>query len=195
MTSTFTSIIFKELASEHLKLTLQCAEQLGQPIAAACDALMAAIGSGAKILVFGNGGSAADADHFAAELIMRFEQERDPVAAVSLCGPGAVSTAIANDSDSSQIFARQVQALGRAGDVAMAITTSGQSENVTRAVLAARDMGMLTIGLTGRDGGDLGPLLDYEVRIPSNSTARIQEMHILVIHTLCAAIDADLTND
>ncbi|PIE83646.1 MAG: phosphoheptose isomerase [Candidatus Contendobacter odensis] len=147
---------------------------------------------GGKILVCGNGGSAADAQHFAAELVNRFEIERSGLAAIALTTDSSALTAIANDYAFEQIFARQIQALGHHDDVLLAISTSGNSPNVVAAIDAAQPLGMMTVALTGRDGGLMaGQLLDgdIEIRVDSVATARIQETHILIIHCLCDLID------
>jgi len=159
-------------------------------------ALMAdALGAGRTVLACGNGGSAADAQHFAAELVNRFEGERAPLPALALTTDTSALTSIANDYHFEEIFARQVAAFGRAGDVLLAITTSGGSANVLRAIERAHERGLRVVALTGRDGGRAPALLaggDVEIRVPAQSTARIQEIHILAIHCLCQLIDEAL---
>jgi D-sedoheptulose 7-phosphate isomerase len=148
-----------------------------------------------KILSCGNGGSAADAQHFSSELLNRFEMERPGLPAFSLTTDTSTLTSIANDYSFDDIFAKQVRALGRQHDLLFAISTSGNSENVCRAIIAAHERGMTVVALTGRDGGRLAGLLadnDVEIRVPSNRTARIQEVHHLVIHCLCDLIDTTL---
>jgi D-sedoheptulose 7-phosphate isomerase len=151
-----------------------------------------------KILACGNGGSASDAQHFAAEMVGRFERERPELPAISLATDTSILTAIANDYDFAQVFARQVRALGDAGDILLAISTSGNSGNVVAAVDAAHDRGMRIVALTGRGGGRVGELVsvdDVHLCVPHTVTARIQEVHLLTIHCLCDAIDASLLGD
>jgi D-sedoheptulose 7-phosphate isomerase len=161
--------------------------------AAAC-ALVAALGAGRKVLVCGNGGSAADAQHFAAELVGRFARERRAWPALALSTDTSVLTAIANDYGFDQVFARQVEAHGGAGDVLVGISTSGTSANVLRAMEAARARGLVTIGLTGHDGGELGRLADLHLNVPSASTARIQEAHATLLHVLCDLVERELVD-
>ncbi len=168
---------------------------LAGPIARAVDVMSEALRTDHKILACGNGGSAADAQHFAAELVCRFERERPGLAAVALTTDTSALTAISNDYHFDQIFAKQVRALGQPGDVLLAISTSGNSANVVEAIRAAHERGMTVVALTGREGGDIAPLLnanDVEIRVPADSTARIQEVHLLSIHCLCHQIDATL---
>jgi len=152
-------------------------------------ALSKCLSAGNKILFFGNGGSAADAQHLAAELSGRFLKERQSLAGYALTTNSSVLTAIGNDYSFDDVFARQVQGIGRAGDLAFAITTSGNSRNVLRAVDVAREVGLLTVGLTGRTGGKLSGAVDHCIRIPSDQTPRIQEAHILTGHILCELIE------
>lgn len=150
---------------------------------------------GNKILCCGNGGSAADAQHFAAELLNRFEIERPGLPALAITTDTSTLTSIANDYDYNEIFSKQVRALGREGDLLLAISTSGNSPNVVQAVHAAHERDMKVIALTGRDGGDMAKLLhdgDVEIRVPVQSTARVQEVHILALHCLCDLIDIQL---
>ncbi|MDE6916832.1 MAG: D-sedoheptulose 7-phosphate isomerase [Lachnospiraceae bacterium] len=148
--------------------------------------------SGSKILICGNGGSASDALHMAGELVGRYQMERRGVAAIALNANAAVMTAISNDYDYENIFSRQVAALGRAGDVLFGISTSGNSANVEKALQEAKKRGIHTVGLTGRRGGKLQAHTEYLLNVPSDSTPRIQEMHILLIHTLCGLIENGL---
>jgi len=167
-------------------------EVLATPIAVAVERLTEAIKAGNKILSCGNGGSAADAQHFAAELVCRFERERPGLPAVALTTDSSALTAISNDYHYDEVFAKQVNALGQPGDVLLAISTSGNSANVIRAIESAHEKGLTVVALTGRDGGNIANLLrdkDVEIRIPSNSTARVQEVHLLTIHCLCHQID------
>ena len=168
------------------------ASELPQSIQRAGAAMVESLLGGNKILCCGNGGSAGDAQHFSAELLNRFERERPGMPAVALTTDSSTITAIANDYDYGEIFAKQVLALGRQDDVLLAISTSGNSDNVVQAMAAARERGMIVVALTGRDGGRMATELrddDIEVRVPSDRTARIQEVHLVVIHCLCDFID------
>ena len=172
---------------------LDAVEAMAAPIAGAIEALTACLISGGKILASGNGGSAADAQHFAAELVGRFEAERQELAAIALTTDTSILTAVANDYSFNQVFARQVRALGHAGDVLLAISTSGNSGNVIEAIRSAHEAAMLVVALTGRGGGQIGEMLnddDIHLCVPADRTARIQETHLLVIHCLCDGIDA-----
>lgn len=165
---------------------------LTQPIAASAQAMASCLSADGKILCCGNGGSAADSQHFAAELINRFEMERPALAAIALTTDSSVLTSIANDYDYNQIFSKQVRGLGRAGDVLLAISTSGNSVNVVAAIEAAHERKMRVIALTGRDGGKMGAMLqqgDIHICVPTQSTARIQEVHLLALHCICDGID------
>ena len=171
---------------------LQTKDTLAQPVADATQAMVTCLMSDNKILACGNGGSAADAQHFAAELLNRFEIERPGLAAIALTTDSSVLTSIANDYDFSQVFSRQVRGLGMAGDVLLAISTSGNSINVVEAIHAAHERGMRVIALTGREGGTMGEILgadDIHICVHAERTARIQEVHLLVLHCLCDAID------
>lgn len=171
---------------------LQLRDTLAQPVADAAQMLVNCLMNDGKILACGNGGSAADAQHFAAELINRFEIERPGLAAIALTTDSSVLTSIANDYDFSQIFSRQVRGLGMPGDALLAISTSGNSINVVEAVHAAHEQGVNVIALTGREGGTMGEILksgDIHICVHAESTARIQEVHLLVLHCLCDAID------
>ena len=171
------------------------AEILAEPIARAAQAITQCILNGGKVLSCGNGGSAGDAQHFSSEMLNRFEMERPGLAAMALTTDTSTITSIANDYSYEQIFSKQVTALGQHGDILLAISTSGNSVNVNKAVLAAHDRDMLVVGLSGKQGGELASLLspnDVEIRVPSDSTARIQEVHLLVIHCLCDLIDHQL---
>jgi D-sedoheptulose 7-phosphate isomerase len=148
----------------------------------------AVLGEG-RVLVFGNGGSAAEAQHFAAELVGRFVAERQPLAAMALTTDTSILTAVGNDYAFDAVFARQVEALGRRGDVAVGLSTSGRSPNVIAALRAARARGLGTVALTGRDGGEMGSLADVHVNVPEQSTARIQEAHLTILHIFCELID------
>jgi D-sedoheptulose 7-phosphate isomerase len=179
-------------------LKYQAAETLTRPIAAAVQAVMGCITAGGKVLACGNGGSASDAQHFAAEFVGRFERERPGLAAIALTTDSSILTAVGNDYDFAQVFAKQVQALGTPGDVLLALSTSGNSANVLAAVEAAHAKDMTVIALTGRGGGKLGALLtdtDVHICVPHERTARIQEVHILAIHCLCDAVDLQLLGE
>ncbi len=176
-------------------LKYAAAEVLTKPIADAVGTLMGCITSGGKVLVCGNGGSAGDAQHFAAEFVGRFERERPGLAAIALTTDSSILTAVGNDYDFNAIFSKQVQAIGSPGDVLLAITTSGNSANVLAAVDAAHAKEMSVIALTGRDGGKMRKLLletDVHICVPHERTARIQEVHLLVVHCLCDAVDLQL---
>ncbi len=165
---------------------------LAQPIAASIAAMVECLRNDGKILACGNGGSAADAQHFAAELINRFEMERPELAAIALTTDSSVLTSIANDYDYNQIFSKQVRGLGRKGDVLLAISTSGNSANVVAAIEAAHTRNVRVVALTGRDGGKMGAALrqgDIHICVPAQVTARIQEVHLLTLHCLCDGID------
>ena len=167
-------------------------EQQTEKLTATARMLAAAFKEGNKILLFGNGGSAADAQHLAAEFVNRFQVERPPLAALALTTDTSILTAVGNDYGFDQIFARQVRALGRKGDIALAISTSGNSPNVLLATEAAGELGMITVGLTGRDGGKLSAKVRYHLNVPHDLTARIQEVHIMVGHVLCQLTDENL---
>ena len=175
--------------------TKQTAIALAPTIAAAAATMTRALLDDGKILSCGNGGSAADAQHFSSELLNRFELERPGLPAVALTTDSSTLTSIANDYAFVEVFAKQVRALGQPADVLLAISTSGNSENVVRAIRAAHERGLKVVALTGRDGGvvaaTLGPV-DIEIRVPAERTCRIQEVHLLIIHCLCDLIDAEL---
>jgi D-sedoheptulose 7-phosphate isomerase len=176
----------------------KAAEVLTRPVADAASALLGCITAGGKVLACGNGGSAGDAQHFAAEFVGRFERERPGLAAIALTTDSSILTAVANDYDFNQIFSKQVQALGSPGDVLIAITTSGNSPNVLAAVEAAHEKDMTVIALTGKGGGKLRERLtetDVHICVPADRTARIQEVHLLVVHCLCDAVDAQLLGE
>ena len=158
----------------------------------AARAVRSAHAAGGRTLIFGNGGSAADAQHMAAELVNRFQRERSAIAAIALTTDASVVTSIGNDYGFERVFVRQIEALGRPGDVAFAISTSGGSANVLRALEAARRQGLTTIALTGRDGGEVGRMADIHVNVPDQSTARVQEVHRTLIHAICELVEADM---
>ncbi len=179
-------------------LKYAAAETLTKPIADAVNAIFGAITSGGKVLACGNGGSAGDAQHFAAEFVGRFERERPGLAALSLSTDTSIITAVGNDYDFNQIFSKQVQALGHPGDVLLAISTSGNSANVLAAIEAAHEQEMIVVALTGKGGGKIGQALaetDVHICVPHQRTARIQEVHLLAIHCICDAIDVQLLGE
>jgi D-sedoheptulose 7-phosphate isomerase len=177
-----------------LKQLILRSRELIEVVAAVGLELARALGSGRKVFFFGNGGSAADAQHLAAELVGRFERERRALPAIALTVNTSTLTAIGNDFSYESVFSRQLEALGSPGDVAVAISTSGKSPNVLKAVQTARKAGLLTIGMTGFRLSELASSVDYSIRIPSESTPRIQEAHILIGHILCELIEGELFN-
>lgn len=184
--------------ADSLTAKQQAGEIMPAAIARAVTLMVDALRVGGKILSCGNGGSAADAQHFAAELINRFERERAPLAAVALTTDSSALTSIANDYAWQEVFAKQLRGLARSGDVLLAISTSGHSSNITAALRAARELGVRIVALTGRDGGALPALLtpeDVLLCVPAQRTARIQEVHLLILHCLCDGIDALLLGD
>lgn len=179
-------------------LKYQSAQVLSKPIVAAIQAILASVTSGGKVLACGNGGSAADAQHFAAEFVGRYERERPELAAIALTTDSSILTAIANDYDFSVIFSKQVRAFGGAGDVLLALSTSGNSANVLAAIEAAHEREMTVVALTGRSGGKMALALretDVHICVPHDRTARIQEVHLLVLHCICDGVDTQLLGD
>ncbi|OGA49044.1 MAG: phosphoheptose isomerase [Betaproteobacteria bacterium RIFCSPLOWO2_12_FULL_62_58] len=178
--------------SESAHLKLQSMDALAGPIAAAAERMVQCLKHDGKILACGNGGSAADSQHFSAELLNRFEMERPGLAAIALTTDTSTLTSIANDYGFEQVFSKQVRALGHARDLLLAISTSGNSRNVVTAIEAAHEGQMSVVALTGRGGGRIGEVLkpsDIHICVPATSTARIQEVHLLALHCLCDAID------
>jgi D-sedoheptulose 7-phosphate isomerase len=159
------------------------------PVTEAAGAIIEALGQDGRLLTFGNGGSAADAQHVAAELIGRFQRERRSLAAIALTTDTSVITSVGNDYSFDRVFARQIEGLGRTGDVALGISTSGRSPNVIAGFKAARAQGLRTIALTGGDGGLMGPLVDIHVNVPSTSTPRVQEVHRTLLHVICELVE------
>jgi D-sedoheptulose 7-phosphate isomerase len=181
--------------NDSAQLKLKAHEVLAEPIARATEIMVKALLANGKILACGNGGSAADSQHFSAELLNRFERERPGLAAIALTTDTSTLTSIANDYDYEQVFSKQVSALGQPGDVLFAISTSGNSKNVSRALSAAHEREMRVVALTGRGGGEIGKLLvpeDVHICVPHSQTARIQEVHLLTLHCLCDGIDCML---
>lgn len=181
--------------AQSIEAKQQAADILNEPAAQAAELMLQCLMNDGKILACGNGGSAADAQHFAAEMTGRFEKERMELAAVALTTDTSALTAIGNDYGFEQVFSKQVRALGRAGDILVGISTSGNSANVIEAIKAAHERDMNVIALTGRDGGRIAALLkdgDILLNVPHQRTARIQEIHILLIHALCDCIDSTL---
>jgi D-sedoheptulose 7-phosphate isomerase len=159
------------------------------PVVAAASTIQAALAAGKKVLAFGNGGSAGDAQHLVAELVGRFQKERRGFAAVALTADTSLLTSVSNDYGFERVFARQVDALGAQGDIAFAISTSGASANVVAGLEVARSLGLRTVALTGRDGGAVGRLADVHVNVPDDCTARVQEVHITLIHAICEIVE------
>jgi D-sedoheptulose 7-phosphate isomerase len=181
--------------TDSIKAKTQTMQVLAQPIVQAAQCIVDCLVQQHKVLSCGNGGSASDAQHFTAELVNRFEIERPSLAAIALTTNISTLTSIANDYEYNQIFSKQVQGLGQAGDVLLVISTSGNSENIVQAIKLAQAKQMSVIALTGRDGGEIGRILgenDIELRVVHEVTARIQEVHILIIHCLCDLIDHTL---
>lgn len=179
----------QDIFEEHIKVAQASAGQLSNIITGTCTLVSTCINAGNKVLLFGNGGSAADAQHIAAEFTGRFVKERRSLPAIALTTDTSALTAIGNDYGFEKIFERQVYGLANSGDVLIGISTSGNSPNVIKALKAGKDMGCKTIGLSGRDGGQMNELCDINIVVPSNVTARIQEMHILIGHIICEAVD------
>ncbi|TAK41285.1 MAG: phosphoheptose isomerase, partial [Betaproteobacteria bacterium] len=181
--------------ADSASLKRAAARTLAAPVARAAALMVSALTAGGKVLACGNGGSAADAQHFAAELVNRYETERPPLAAVALTTDTSTLTSIANDYAYEQVFEKPLRAIGRRGDVLLAISTSGNSASVLAAVRAARELGIATVALTGRGGGKLAALLgpgDVLICVPHERTIRIQEVHLLVLHCLCDGIDFEM---
>jgi D-sedoheptulose 7-phosphate isomerase len=156
------------------------------------EAITAALKAGNKILLFGNGGSAADAQHIAAEFVNRFIIERPPLPAIALTTDTSIITSIGNDYDFSEIFSKQIRAISQPGDIAWGISTSGNSANVLKGLEMAKKMGLVTLAFTGKDGGDIAKIVDFSINVSSNSTARIQETHITAGHVICEMVDIKL---
>jgi D-sedoheptulose 7-phosphate isomerase len=185
------STLFLHNLQQHLAL-FQTLDTLAPTIGEASLLVTERLRSGGKLMICGNGGSAADSQHIAAEFTGRFIEDRKPLAALALSTDTSALTCIGNDYSFDEVFARQVAGLGRSGDVLIGISTSGNSKNILRAVEEARALGVTTIGLLGRDGGKLAALCDHAVIVPNQVTARIQEAHILIGHTICGAVEQAL---
>jgi D-sedoheptulose 7-phosphate isomerase len=178
-----------EAVTEANLLKSRLVSEQAEQVAAAAQVLADTLKRGGKILLFGNGGSAADAQHLAAEFVNRFQIERPPLAALALTTDTSILTSIANDYDFLEVFAKQVRALGRPGDAALGFSTSGHSGNVVRALEVAREMGLKTLALSGRDGGPVAAAAELAIVVPSWSTPRVQEVHITIGHVLCDLVD------
>ena len=175
--------------SEHLKTSQATLEYIAKPLEIAAKLCIDSLQGGGKILIFGNGGSAADAQHIAAEMVGRYKIERKGLAAIALTTDTSALTSIGNDYGYNHVFDRQVEALANQGDVAIGISTGGSSNNVISALRLAKDMGCKTVGFSGRDGGEMNALCDVNLVVPAEDTPRIQEMHIVIGHTICHLID------
>jgi D-sedoheptulose 7-phosphate isomerase len=182
----------QEAVEETVSLQRRFLEEQGEAVLAAARMLAALFKAGGRVFIFGNGGSAADAQHLAAEFVNRFQVERPPLAALALTTDTSILTAVANDYDFSEVFAKQIAALGRPGDLAWGISTSGGSPNVLRGLKTARELGLKTLALCGRDGGEMAPLADLALIVRSNNTPRVQEVHITIGHVLCDLVDYQL---
>ncbi len=184
--------LIKESARESIETKRAFFDSHSQEVARAAELLIASIRQGGKVLIFGNGGSAADAQHIAAELVNRLSYDRPPIAAIALTTDTSILTSVGNDSSFDELFERQLRALGREGNVAIAISTSGNSPNVLRAAGAALNLGIKVIGLAGRDGGSLARIVDVALVVETHSTQRIQETHITIGHILCELVEQGL---
>lgn len=180
---------------ESAELKMKSAAVLAQPISEAIELMFNALSNGNKVLACGNGGSAGDSQHFAAELVGRFERERFPLPAIALTTDTSIITAVGNDYSFREIFSKQVQAFGQEGDILLAISTSGNSGNVIAAIEAAQERGMRIVAMTGKDGGQMGKMMteaDVHINVPHTRTARIQEVHLVAIHSICDGLDVAL---
>jgi len=179
---------------ESADLKLLFAKQATKEVIKAVNIIEKSLKSSGKILIFGNGGSAADAQHIAAEFVNRYLKERDALPAIALTTDTSLLTSIGNDSSFENIFSRQIEALGKKGDVAWGLSTSGRSKNIVKAVSIAKSIGLKTIGFTGSDGGEIKKLVDCNINVPSMSTPRIQELHITIGHIICELIEDIFSN-
>jgi D-sedoheptulose 7-phosphate isomerase len=180
---------FQESFTESIVLKQRVLQEQGRLVVAAAELLAEVFKAGGRVLIFGNGGSAADAQHLAAEFVNRFQVERPPLAALALTTDTSILTAVANDYDFREVFAKQVRALGRPGDLAWGLSTSGRSPNVVAALEAARELGLKTLALSGGDGGPVAAAAESALIVPSRNTPRIQEVHITLGHVLCDLVD------
>jgi len=180
---------FQQAFTESIELKRRVLEEQGALVAEAARLLAGVFQAGGRVLLFGNGGSAADAQHLAAEFVNRFQVERPPLAALALTTDTSILTAVANDYDFQEVFAKQVRALGRPGDLAWGISTSGNSPNVAVGLTAARELGLKTLAFSGRDGGPVAAAAEAALIVPSRNTPRIQEVHITLGHVLCDLVD------
>jgi D-sedoheptulose 7-phosphate isomerase len=190
-----TARVVEEILREASQLHEQAARQSAVVVVAVADAMKAAFANGGQVLVFGNGGSAADAQHLAAEFVGRFARDRRALAAIALSADTSVLTSISNDYGYETVFARQIEALGRRGDIAVGISTSGKSLNVLAALQTAKSRGLTTVAFTGRDGGPIGTAADLHVNVPHQVTARVQEVHRTLIHVVCELVERDISNE
>jgi D-sedoheptulose 7-phosphate isomerase len=181
--------LYRATLGETIALHQRLMDADPQPVLASADAIAAAMRGGRKLLIFGNGGSASDAQHVAAEFVNRFQRERRALAAIALTADTSVLTSVANDAAFDRVFARQIEALGQAGDVAFGISTSGGSLNVVAALVAARQHGLTTVALTGKDGGAAGRAAEIHINVPSPTTARVQEAHRTLLHVICDLVE------
>ena len=177
--------IFTDSAELKMRFAADNAAKISQVV----NVIVGALKKGNKILIFGNGGSAADAQHIAAEFVNRYLEERSPFPAIALTTDSSILTSVSNDRTFDEVFARQVAALGNPGDIAWGITTSGKSPNVIRAFETARARGLITMGFTGKDGGKVTPLVDYNLNVDSDVTPRIQETHLTLAHAICELVE------
>jgi D-sedoheptulose 7-phosphate isomerase len=175
--------------TDSAELKTRFAARNAAKISEVVDVILGAVTKGRKILIFGNGGSAADAQHIAAELVNRYREERGPLPAIALTTDSSILTSVSNDRSFDEVFARQVAALGKPGDIAWGITTSGKSPNIIRAFEAARAQGLITIGFTGKDGGGVAPVVDHNLQVESDNTPRIQETHLTLAHAICELVE------
>lgn len=185
----------EDFLKEHLEVIERFIESEGEKIIRVVEIAKRVIEGGGKILIFGNGGSAADAQHLAGELVNRFKKERMPLPAIALTTDTSVLTAIANDYDFTQVFSKQIRALGRQGDLAIAISTSGNSPNVLEALRTARELGLITVGLSGGSGGKMRELCDHLLLVPSTNTPRIQEGHLFFLHIFSELLEDAFSTD
>lgn len=192
MTSRWNTTFFDSEFADHADRLAATSEAVREPFGALVDACAKSVRDGGKIFFFGNGGSAADAQHLATELTIRYIKDRAPIASIALTTDSSALTAGGNDLGFDAIFARQIEALAQAGDIAIGISTSGHSPNVLNALNMAKTKGCVAVGFAGRDGGKMGEATDILLTVPAHSTRRIQEMHILIGHMLCGALELEL---